>query len=250
MTAIALVRAQYGELVTKLSLALSANDELLFGEALDQIVHLREKNLFVELRKLTTGLQSALERFQFDSRLTNLAEKEMPDARSRLEYVLKLTDAAAHRTLDLVEQSGPIAERTKQAARELMEMRQRFRTGGVTPQEVPVMFERVDVLLTTAQVDNESIRQNLAEVSIAQGYQDLTGQIIRGVMKLVVELEVTLGELVCLSADHGDADKSSTPSEADKHRAQGYGPRVPGVDHGPAAHDQNDVDSLFSGLGL
>ena len=250
MTAIAQLREQYGALVAKLSLALSASDDADFGEALDQIVHMREKNLFVELRKLTTGLQSALERFQFDSRLSNLAEKEMPDARSRLEHVLTLTDAAAHRTLDLVEQSGPIAKRTAQAAHELIEMRQRFHAGGLASPEVHKMLERVDVLLTTTQADNESIRKNLAEVSIAQSYQDLTGQIIRGVMQLVAEVEVTLGELVCLSAAHGDPEKNTLLSKLPNKQARGHGPMVPGVDHGPAANDQKEVDSLFSGLGL
>ena len=35
----------------------------------------------------------------------------MPDARVRLDHVLKLTEDAAHRTLDLVERSGPLADR-------------------------------------------------------------------------------------------------------------------------------------------
>ena len=43
----------------------------------------------------------------------------MPDARLRLDHVLKLTDEAAHRTLDLVEQSGPLAERTARAAQRI-----------------------------------------------------------------------------------------------------------------------------------
>ena len=37
----------------------------------------------------------------------------------RLDHVLKLTDEAAHRTMDLVEQSGPLAERTARAASDL-----------------------------------------------------------------------------------------------------------------------------------
>ena len=54
--------------------------------------------------------------FSVDSRLVDLAEKEVPDARHRLDHVLKLTDEAAHRTMDLVEQSGPLAERTAREA--------------------------------------------------------------------------------------------------------------------------------------
>jgi chemotaxis protein CheZ len=250
MTTTESIRAQYGPLITKLTLAFAAEDELVVGATLDDIVRLREKNLFADLRKLTSGLQGALERFQFDSRLVDLAEKKMPDARSRLEHVLKLTEAAANRTLDLVEDSGPIAKRTATAAHELLEMRQRFRAGGVTPPEVNIMLERVDVLLTTTLADNESMRNNLAEMVVAQGYQDLTGQIIRGVMRLVAELEVTLGELVSLSAAYGNTPGIAPPRELAEKREHGYGPMVPGVDHGVAANDQKDVDSLFKGLGL
>ena len=80
-----------------------------------------------DLRKLTGDLQSALQRFRVDSRLVDLAEKDVPNARLRLDHVLQLTDEAAHRTLDLVEQSGPLAERTARAASELIELWQRFR---------------------------------------------------------------------------------------------------------------------------
>ena len=45
----------------------------------------------------------------------------------------------------------------------------------------------------------DKVRGNLAEVLLAQGYQDLSGQIIRGVMKLVRELETALVDLVRLS---------------------------------------------------
>ena len=49
--------------------------------------------------------------------------------------------------------------------------------------------------LPAARADSELIRRNLADVLLAQGYQDLTGQIIRSVMKLVEELETALANL-------------------------------------------------------
>ena len=39
------------------------------------------------------------------------------------------------------------------------------------------------------------MRGNLSEMLMAQGYQDITGQIIRGVIALVGELEAVLGQL-------------------------------------------------------
>jgi len=88
------------------------------------------------------------------------------------------------------------------------------------------------------------IRHNLAEVLLTQGYQDLTGQIIRGVMQLVAELESALSELTRLSG------AATAPAQAATPAARGHGPAVPGVTEGTFAAGQQDVDALLSGLGV
>ena len=87
-TAMTALREEYGASVTALSEALAAGDEIQFLEELDALVQRRELALFGELRKLTQDLQSALDRFRLDSRLLALAEKEVPDARHRLDHVV------------------------------------------------------------------------------------------------------------------------------------------------------------------
>jgi chemotaxis protein CheZ len=244
MSDIARQKAQHSELVLLLSAALEADDDDAFGSALDKLVQLREKNLFVELRRLTIDLQGALERFRLDSRLVDLAEKEVPDAKHRLDHVLKLTDEAAHKTMDLVEQSAPIAERTAKSAADLLVLWKRFRARDIAVIDFRSMLDRMDAFLEVTQEDTDTLRRNLSEVLMTQGYQDLTGQIIRGVMKLVAELETTLGELVHLASD-------GTPrAPVEKSDNRGFGPAVPGINHGVAVSGQQDVDSLLSGLGL
>ena len=236
---------EFGDSIAALNKALAAGDEQRFYAELDALVQRRESVLFGDLRKLTHDLQAALERFRIDSRLVDLAEKEVPDARHRLDHVLKLTDEAAHRTMDLVEQSGPLAERTAQQAAEIMPLWQRFRARSMALEEFQSMIQRLDVFLEAARSDMGSVRNNLAEVLMAQGYQDLSGQIIRGVMKLVGELELALVELVRLSKTHGDARRGLS-----EDTRRGFGPAIPGIDHGPAVSDQEDVDALLSGLGV
>lgn len=240
-------QAEFGELVTQLSRALDAGNEGEFFAALDEAVRRRERSLFAELHKLTSDLQSALDRFSLDSRLVDLAEKEVPDARNRLEHVLKLTDEAAHRTMDLVERSGPLAERTARSAAGIVEQWQQFRARKIAVSDFRRMLESMDAFLGSAPQDMEQVRGNLAEVLMAQGYQDISGQIIRGVMKLVAELEVALANLVRLSNPNGV--RPATVIELDSQR-RGYGPAVPGVDHGNVVNGQTDVDALLSGLGM
>lgn len=240
------LRAEYGSSVATLAGALAGGDEQLFLSELDVLVHRRERTLFVELRKLTGDLQSALERFSVDSRLVDLAEKEVPDARARLDHVLKMTDEAAHKTMDLVEQCGPLAERTARAAGDIAELWTKFRARKIQIDEFRAMVKKLDVFLDASRGDMDKVRNNLTEVLMAQGYQDLSGQIIRGVMKLVTELETALVDLVRLSR----TGPQGIAAPAKDTMSRGFGPAVPGVDNGPSVSGQSDVDSLLAGLGM
>ena len=240
------LQEEFGDSIAALAGALAAGDDRRFFSELDSLVQRREFALFGELQKLTNDLQGALQRFRIDSRLVDLAEKEVPDARHRLDHVLKLTDEAAHKTMDLVEQSGPLAERTARQADEIVVLWKRFRGRDIDLAGFRDMLVRMDTFLESARTDMDKVRNNLNEVVMAQGYQDLSGQIIRGVMKLVSELEVALVELVRLSKSGGGKPRAVAEEEVQR----GYGPVVPGVSHGPAVSDQEDVDALLSGLGM
>jgi chemotaxis protein CheZ len=239
-------KAQYSARVEALRNAFERGDEAAFLAVLDELLHTRKAALLSDLRSLTGTLKFALERFSLEAHLADLAENEIPDARLRLAHVLEMTNEAAHRTLDLVEQSGPPAERTSKTAEELNRSWKLFRARKIAPREFKEMVKRMDRFLPVARSDAEAIRRNLAEVLLTQGYQDLTGQIIRGVMQLVQELESTLAKLVRLAGS-----ESATPraSEAEVP-GRAFGPAVPGLTQGKVATGQQDVDDLLSDLGM
>jgi len=254
MSSFAVLKLEYSACVEALADALRTEDETAFFAAVDHIVHMREPGMFKELRQLTGDLQKALERFSVESRLQDLAENEIPDARARLTHVINMTDEAAHRTLDLVEQSGPLAERTAHEAAILMESLAAYRSRTHSAPGFEGVVQSIDTFLPlvksverflpAARSDSELIRRNLADVLMAQGYQDLTGQIIRSVMRLVEELETALSNLARLS---GDVVEHATMGE---ESSAGQGPVVPGVTKGEIASGQTDVDALLSGLGM
>jgi chemotaxis protein CheZ len=247
------LKLEYSSCVDTLSEALRGGDEAAFFTAVDHIVRMREPATLTEIRKLTGDLQKALERFSIESRLADIAENEIPDAKTRLTHVITMTDEAAHRTLDLVEQSGPLAERSSREAAALIASLKAYRDrpaaggfeGAVRSVDafLPVV-RAVEAFLPAVRTDSEQIRKNLADVLLAQGYQDLTGQIIRSVIKLVGELEETLASLTQLS---GDVVEHATLGESPD---SGHGPVVPGVTRGEVASGQTDVDELLSGLGM
>ena len=241
------LKERFGGRVLTLSTALEANDEDAFMAELNGMVRDRDDALWTQLRKLTADLHGALERFQLDSRLVDLAEKEVPDAKQRLDHVLKMTDEAAHKTMDLVEQSSPLAGRIAKEAAALAVLWQRFMSRSIDPEDFRKLLGRVDEFLRSTQLDTETVRANLAEVLMTQGYQDLSGQIIRGVIKLVTEVEQTLGELVKMATLE---IVKAAPVHDQYHAARGHGPAVPGVSHGVVVGDQVDVDALLSNLGM
>ena len=254
MSNFAVLKLEYGACVEALTDALRGEDERAFLAAVDHIVHMREPGMFTELRKLTGDLQKALEHFSMESRLADIVENEIPDARARLAHVIKMTDEAAHRTLDLVEQSGPLADRTVREASALIGSVTAYRASTAGTQGFEGVVRSIDAFLPivrsmeaflpAARSDSELIRRNLADVLLAQGYQDLTGQIIRSVMKLVAELEAALANLTRLS---GDVVNHAMIGE---NPGSGYGPVIPGVTKGEVASAQTDVDELLSGLGM
>ncbi len=203
--------------------------------------------MWEDLRALNASLQRTLDEFRNSFRRASSAGKEMPDARVRLDHVLKLTEDAAHRTLDLVERSGPLADRLSVDAASLIEPIRQARLA-YTGSAVAELLLRVEEFLGRVQADGNSVRANLAEVLMAQSYQDLSGQIIRTVIKLVAELERTLAHFSELAGEGGAGQSASAPA-APVSGGNGFGPAVPGVTT-DAVGAQGDVDDLLADLGM
>jgi chemotaxis protein CheZ len=226
--------ASYRQLITAMSDAIESGDEAAFDAAAWTLQGEHESPVLKGVRRIATDLQAALDKFGRSSRLVDMAERDVPDARHRLAHVLKLTDEAAHRTLDLVEQSQPLADALARRSAEFL--RQAEQSG--TPEAL------AEFLGSTASTAND-IRARLDEVLMTQGYQDITGQIIRGVMKLVEELEGALAELIKIGGLRAQASTTGTSAAAELQ-----GPVVPGVHRAAPVAAQTDVDALLSGLGM
>ena len=228
---------EYAPWLTAMSRALEGGDADGFRAALAGFDQARNAEVTLQVRRVTIDLQAALDRFRVDSKLIDLAQRQVPDARHRLAHVLRLTDDAAHRTMDLVEQCGPLADKTAQEAGRLIALQDADGSSRQLKPQITAFLKRTGTSMAV-------VRSNLAEVLLAQGYQDLSGQIIRSVMTLVDELEQALGELVRIAGPDGEARFSAG------NTTRGHGPVVPGINHGHAVSGQQDVDALLSDLGM
>ncbi len=218
---------------------------------LDELSRARESSLFKQLGKLTRELHETLNSFRLDARLASLAERDIPDAKERLNYVVGLTEQSAHRTLSAVEEGLPTAEALGHEAGDLGAEWKRFRKRELSAAEFRVLAKRMDGFFTRTAGDVEQIRGSLTEVMMAQEFQDLSGQVIRRVIGLVQEVEESLVDLLRITGAHlmaaGEAEAEPEPVP---DLEAGCGPAVPGVDGEDVLSGQDEVDDLLSSLGF
>lgn len=229
--------------VAALQFALDGGDAAGFRSAFETLCTEMDAGLLPELKRITATAQSALARFSAEARLDVLAGHEVPDARKRLTHVVKLTDEAAHRTLDLVERCGPLVDEAARGSAQLLEAWDSF--GGRVAATAALWPERAATFLDRTRTDTEVLRAHLSELLMAQGYQDITGQIIRGVISLVDELENVLGKLVQI-AEGNEVTSLVRALPAQSGWERGLGPQVGGIASGDAVSGQDDIDALLS----
>jgi chemotaxis protein CheZ len=215
-------------------------------KALDELVRLRETSLFQELGKLTREFHEALNNFRLDARISSMAEEDIPDARQRLKHVIKMTNDAADRTLNAVEESIPLCEGLFNQSTELKQSWERFQRKEMQADEFRALSKQIAFYFDSTAEQAGRIKGNLNDVLMAQDFQDITGQIIQRVIKLVEEVENGLVNLIKLSSRKVSPEGEKQPD--DKNKLEG--PQVPGLESDNAVMGQDDVDDLLSSLGF
>lgn len=222
-------------------------DDAAIEANIDEIVNIRESSLFHELGKMTREIHDSIMNFRMDARVSDLAHSDIPDAKDRLEYVIEMTEKSADTVLTVVEKSTPLAEKLSGQAHGLAEQWARFRRRELSADELKVMGQEVENFFSESEKMMTELLSGFTEVLMAQDFQDLTGQIIRKVIKLVDEIENNLVELVRIQGGH----KVQEPVEKKDEREALDGPQVPGKDSGDdVMHGQDDVDDLLASLGF
>jgi chemotaxis protein CheZ len=223
---------------------MKALSEGLLDQSQQILLDLSEQNsqseLYKEIGSLARQLHSALKDVAatLDPGLKEMVELKLPDSGNRLEHILELTERAANVTLDHVE---VIQKRNQEA--EVLLARLRNGLGGLTALGSPAR-ERLDgglamidqVLMIFAQN-----QEGLMNILTAQDFQDLTGQIIHKIIKLLKDLEMRLVQVVRAFGGQGSSKKSVEEEEL-------YGPAHKSKEE--ALHSQVDVDSLLADFGF
>lgn len=223
-------------------------------ESANDIIHTISLNesaeLFSEVGKLTRQLHDSLTDFNVDEKLIGLAEVSLPDATSRLEYVIEETEKAANSTMDAVEKSMPIAEQLNDRLEAILPEWKKLMSRQIELGEFKHLCIELDCVLESVSSDSRALNNSLTEVLMAQGYQDLTGQVIRQVIGLVSEVEQHLVEMLATFGDTSQIKDKTQPSLEIDDKVKAEGPIIDAAKREDVMDNQDDVDDLLSSLGF
>ncbi|MEI8668428.1 protein phosphatase CheZ [Pseudoalteromonas sp. B131b] len=215
-----------------------------------------QSEIFDEVGKLTRQLHEALKGFELDTRLTDLTNDAIPDAKKRLNYVIEMTENAANKTMDAVEASLPIAQQLADEISHIKPTWDRLMSREIELGEFKVLCHSIDKFMSSSHHKTDELQSFMTNILMAQDYQDLTGQVIRRIIELVREVEESLLHLLTAFSEQ-DISKAVTqkPQKIDdpvdpETLAGPEGPIIDKESRNDVVSDQDEVDDLLSSLGF
>lgn len=196
--------------------------------------------LIQRIASLTRMLRDSMRELGLDQAIKDAAQA-IPDARDRLRYVAQMTEQAAHRVLNAVDQTQPIQEEMAHAAKKLDE---RWRGWFDEPLELPQARELVRdtrSFLQDVPKQTQLTQSKLMEIMMAQDFQDLTGQVIMKMMDVVGAIERELLQVLIDSVPLDRREEANTLLN---------GPQVNPDGKPDVVTSQDQVDDLLSSLGF
>ncbi|MBL1433742.1 MAG: hypothetical protein COC09_07830 [Gammaproteobacteria bacterium] len=225
---------------------LEQSDEESAIQIIDDITNVRNTDLFDSIGRLTRDLHNAISGVGDGADVSQLTSFEIPDAKERLNYVVKMTEQAADKTLSAIEDILPRCDQLHDRSVRLSAIWNRYASGDMPEEEFHSMSDVIRSFLNKSEADSDKIRIKLKEVLIAQEYQDITSQVIGRVIRLVEDVETSLMKVLRLTGlDGGETEKSGKRSEDELE-----GPQIPGHRSSTAVNGQDEVDDLLSSLGF
>ncbi|WMN86601.1 protein phosphatase CheZ [Vibrio parahaemolyticus] len=213
-----------------------------------------ENPMLQEIGALTRDLHDSLKQFNFDQRMTEITQDEIPDARDRLNYVIEKTELAANKTMDAVDCCLPIADNLHEGLLQVRPQWNELMRGRIELSEFKALCHRIDQLLVQVEGDSTELRGQLTEILMAQDFQDLTGQIIRRVITLVNEVEGRLVDILTVFSGNKPEEQTqvftTSADKKNKPSSEAEGPILHPELREDAVSSQDEVDDLLSSLGF
>lgn len=191
--------------------------------------------VYRQLGQLTRLLHDTLEQLGVMPQLQAAADN-LPDARSRLNYVARKTGEAAEKVLNSVDAAKLEQHRIAEQARRIGE------AIGAGPTRALSAGALMDFV---SEIDGASARidRHLTDIMLAQDFHDLTGQVVARVVALAADLEDKLVGLLLHAAPGELPAPAAGPAAL-------QGPVLDATGGSDVVSGQGEVDDLLASLGF
>jgi chemotaxis protein CheZ len=200
--------------------------------------HTGDKPMFERLGGIVRLLHDSLRELGYDKAL-NEASSQIVDAQDRLEYVASLTEQAANKVLNTLDDGMPAQDVLQKKARVMETRWNDLFAGKLGIEEFKALAGDSKSFATAVSEATEAEKARLLDIMMAQDFQDITGQLIKKVVMITKTVEKELADLL---------RDNAPPQVREKLAAKEplmVGPSVPSV-----ALDQDNVDDLLADLGF
>lgn len=243
--------AQLQECAKQLAEKLQSDNYEEASQLIHGLIEARDNHIFNKVGKLTRALHSAIVNFNIDGAPDH---SEIRDATDRLQYVIDMTQSAADKTMDKVEEIVPIAMNLNEESIKLQSEWHRLKRRELDKDAFKQLYHRVDDFLGQMGDGCGQLNNNLQEIVLEQGFQDLTGQVLKKVIGLVRDVETELVDLMRIAGQveevTGLADENNKERRGAGKGIAAEGPQINASSRADVVNSQDDVDDLLSSLGF
>lgn len=208
------------------------------GDAADPVDQ-SDKPMFERLGGIVRLLHDSLRELGYDKALTE-ASSQIVDAQDRLEYVATLTEQAANKVLNTLDEGMPAQDVLSKKAKEMDGRWTDLFDGKLSLEEFKALAGDSRQFAQAVAEATEAEKARLLEIMMAQDFQDITGQLIKKVVNITKTVEHELAQLL----------RDNAPAEVREKLAQKPVPLMQGPSVPSVALDQDNVDDLLADLGF
>nr|WP_091995113.1 protein phosphatase CheZ [Paraburkholderia lycopersici] len=215
-------------------------------------VDVASERILARIAQLTRTLHDSLRELGLDKNVEQVAAA-VPDARKRLECVVEMTGQAADRVLTAIEIAMPMQEQLRLDASSLDARWTRWYAAPLGEKDVEALMDDTRALLQRIPVVTGAASEQLLEITLAQDFQDLTGQMIRKIMEIMRVIEQQLVNVLqenIPAARRAQFAAIAAPLAANADVPDRQTGVQGGDDAGDAAEDQAMLDEFLESLGF